>query len=284
MLFTETDDLVRVNNEGYSYHAHNDDTNERLWVFDYRVDDHSALADALVQHARKKGYGKIVFPVREEDTAALTPAGFVTEARAEGFFDGRTALFLAYYLNPARQESGTLAGELEILAEIRTRPREIGAGPDPDIALRPADTGDIPELARLFGTVFQAYPTPVDDPEYLELAMGLGTLFQVATTGGRIVGAAAAEIDPSYKNAEMTNCATHPDFRGRGLASHLLFALERTCAERGYRCFWSLSRAGSYGMNLVFHRLGYRHGGTLINNARFGGRFEDLHLWVKYPA
>lgn len=284
MLFTENDDLMRVDGPDYSFRAHNDHTNRRLWVFDYQAQDHAAFAAHLLRHAGERSFGKIVLPAREEDTARLTTAGFVTEARAEGFFGGRTACFLAYYLQPERRESPLLAGEMEMLAKILRRPDVVGSEPDPEFTLRAATAADIPEMARLFGTVFPSYPTPVDDPAYLALTMRLGTLFQVATAGSRIVGAAAAEVDRPHKNAEMTDCATHPDFRGRGLASHLLSALERACAEHGCRCFWSLSRAGSFGMNLVFHRLGYRHGGTLINNAHIGGRFEDLHLWVKYPV
>lgn len=281
MLFTENDDLVREEAAGYLFRAQNDYTSERLWVFDYRVEDYAAFADHLHRHARAKGFGKIIIPTREEDAAAMAGVGFVNEARAEGFFRGRTGYFLARYLKPERRASELLAGELEALAEIRQQPRR-NAPADPEFELRAATTADIPEMARLFGAVFRSYPTPVDDPEYLALAMRLGTLFQVAVTGGKIVGAAAAEVDRNQRHAEMTDCATDPEHRGRGLASHLLATLEETCTAEGYRCFWSLSRAGSYGMNLVFHRLGYRHGGTLINNAHIGGRFEDLHLWVKY--
>jgi putative beta-lysine N-acetyltransferase len=284
LLFTDNDDLVREEREGYLFRAQNDYTSKRLWVFDYRVKDYAAFADHLERHARAKGFSKIIIPTREADAAEMAAVGFVSEARAEGFFRGETAYFLARYLRPERRESRLLNEELETLAEIQRQPQKTPGAPDPDFELRPATTADIPELAALFGAVFRSYPTPIDDPEYLALAMRLGTLFQVALKDGRIVGATAAEADPGQQHAEMTDCATHPDFRGRGLASHLLAALEKVCVARSYRCLWSLSRAGSYGMNLVFHRLGYRHGGILINNAHIGGRFEDLHLWVKYPA
>lgn len=282
MLFTENDDLVREECAEYVFRALNDYTSERLWVFDYRVRDYDAFVECLDRRARAKGFGKIIIPTRESDAAAMAAAGFVSEGRAEGFFRGETAYFLVRYLRPERRESPLLKEELETLAEILRRPQT--PPPAGEFTLRTAEPADIPELAGLFGTVFRSYPTPIDDPEYLALTMRLGTFYQVAEHEGRIVGAAAAEVNPAHQHAEMTDFATHPDFRGRGLASHLLAALEQVCAARGFPCLWSLSRAGSYGMNLVFHRLGYRHGGTLINNAHIGGRFEDLHLWVKYPA
>lgn len=284
MLFTDNDDLLREEHKGFCLHAHNDHTNKRLWVFAYRVQDWTDFANYVDRHARAKGFGKIIVPTREADAAALAATGFINEARAEGFFRGETAYFLVRYLCPQRRKSTLLDEELAMLADIQRRPRKAPAAPEPGFELRPAAWGDIPELAALFDRVFASYPTPINDPEYLALSMRLGTIFQVARHNGRIVGAAAAETDPAQRHAEMTDCATHPDYRGQGLASRLIAALEEECAARGYRCFWSLSRAGSYGMNLVFHRLGYRHGGTLINNAHIGGRYEDLHLWVKYPV
>lgn len=282
MLFTDQDDLTRVEEEGYYFQVHNDHTNQRLWVFDYRVYDHVAFAAHLSQHAYAQEFSKIIIPSREEDTAPLAAAGFFGEGRAEGFFRGHDAHFLVLYLQPERQESPLLAEELEMLAEIQQRPRKKLSAPDPGFRFRTATTGDIPELAWLFGTVFSSYPTPVNDPAYLKLSMEMGTLFLVATANDQIVGVAAAEVNRVQKHAEMTECATLPDYRGQGLASHLLLELEKVCVQHGYRCLYSLSRAGTFGMNLVFHRLGYRHGGTLINNAHIGGRFEDLHLWVKY--
>jgi putative beta-lysine N-acetyltransferase len=284
LLFTDHDDLMHGNGEGYSFRAQNDHTNQRLWVFDYWAENYTAFADHLSRHARNKGFSKIIIPAREGEAAALTATGFANEAQAEGFFRGRTACFLTRYLQPERRESPLLTKELEALAEIQKQPRKASSKLDSDFELRTATAEDIPEMARLFGAVFSSYPTPVDDPEYLALVMRLGTLFQVATTGGRIVGVAAAETDRTQQHAEMTDCATHPDCRGQGLASHLLITLEKACVEHGYRCLYSLSRAGSFGMNLVLHRLGYQHGGTLINNAHIGGRFENFHLWVKYPA
>ncbi len=284
MLFTENDDLIRIKKGEYGFQAHNDYDNERLWVFAYTVEDHKGFAQHLQEQAQSKNFSKIIIPAKDKDIPPLLAAGFRQEAEAKGFFSGQDASFLAYYLKPERGQSRSFFRELEVLSKIQEKPLINPVIPQKEFTFRQAKPSDIPELAQLFGTVFRSYPSPIDDPDYLKLSMRLGTIFRIAQLNGHIIGAAAAEIDRGNKNAEMTDFATHPDYRGQGLATYLLADLEEICAQAGFTCLWSLSRAGSYGINLVFHRLGYQHGGTLVNNAYFGDYLENLHLWFKYPV
>jgi len=63
--------------------------------------------------------------------------------------------------------------------------------------------------------------------------------------------------------------------------SHLIMALEDKMKQEGIETLYSLSRARSHGINLVFHRHGYRFCGRLINNCYIMDNFEDMNLWVK---
>ncbi|RJX17153.1 MAG: putative beta-lysine N-acetyltransferase [Desulforudis sp.] len=282
MLFTDEDEVLREENPLFKVQALVDPTNKRLWVFEGKVSDPTAFTRYIREKALERGFGKIVFPCRESYTAGLKVAGFREEARAEGFFSGDTGYFLVLYPDPERESSEHLVDEVDMLREIIAKPQESRHCPDQAFTFRPAAAKDIPAMTALFSEVFASYPVPVDDPAYLLRTMEYGTRFQLALDGDRLAGVAAAELEAVYGRAEMTDCATLPRYRGQGLASCLINALENECYESGMRCFYSLSRAGQYGVNLVFHRLGYRYRGTLINNAHIGGRFEDLHVWVKF--
>jgi len=138
-------------------------------------------------------------------------------------------------------------------------------------------------MAKVFKKVFATYPSPVDQPDYLAAVLGKAALFRVVKYKQAIVSIAAAEVDWANSSAEMTNCATLPELRGLGLMSSLLHALEKDCLAHQIYCLYSLARASMYGMNLVFHRLGYVYQGTLINNCHIGGNYEDMNIWAK-PA
>lgn len=108
-----------------------------------------------------------------------------------------------------------------------------------------------------------------------------GAIFKVIRRDGRIVSAASAAPDYDNANAEMTDCATLKEYRGHGMMQALLKTLEEDLQHRSVGCLYSMARSTSYGMNRVFHRLGYRYQGRLINHCHIMGQFEDMNLWVK---
>jgi putative beta-lysine N-acetyltransferase len=283
LLFTDLDEILHEDNPLFSFRALIDQTNKRLWVYEGEVHDPEAFTRYVRGKALVRGFGKIIFPCPASIATGLKTAGFSEEARAEGFFHGETGFFMVLYPDPERGSSEHLVDEVDMLRKIMARPQETRRCPDSAFTFRSATPEDIPAMTALFSEVFTSYPVPVDDPAYLLSAMQeYGTRFQLALDGEQLAGVAAAEVETPFGRAEMTDCATLPQYRGQGLAGCLIRALEQECYDSGMRCFYSLSRAGQYGVNLVFHRLGYRYRGTLINNAHIGGRFEDLHVWVKY--
>ena len=94
----------------------------------------------------------------------------------------------------------------------------------------------------------------------------------------------SAEMDADARNAEMTDFATLPDYRGRGLATLLLEAMEAAMHDREMATAYTIARAPSFGMNITFARMGYRFAGRLINNTNIAGRFEDMNVWYKHLA
>jgi len=144
--------------------------------------------------------------------------------------------------------------------------------------LRPTDTE---KMAALYGAVFPSYPFPILDPDYLRSCMENHVLYVGAEWDGTLAALAAAEMEPSDRNAEMTDFATLPEFRRQGLARRLLARMEEEVRNFGIRTAYTIARAGSPGMNLAFARSGYAFAGTLVNNTHIAGRIESMNVWYK---
>jgi putative beta-lysine N-acetyltransferase len=140
---------------------------------------------------------------------------------------------------------------------------------------------DIGPLIALFRTIFKTYPTPLIHRSYLEHVFETESLFVVCEHGGKVVAAASAELHPNVRAAELTDCATLTEARGKGLMSCLLQLLETELLRRDYICAYTMARARSFGMNMVFYQLGYEFNGRLVNNCDIFGAFEDMNIWVR---
>jgi putative beta-lysine N-acetyltransferase len=132
--------------------------------------------------------------------------------------------------------------------------------------------------------VFQVYPTPLHDPEYVKKTMKEGTIYYVFFCQGKIVSAASAEVNSFYKNAELTDCATLTEHRKYGLMKIILRELEGELKRQGIFCAYSIARSLSFGMNAVLFQLGYKYRGRLMNNCYIYDKLENMNMWVKHLA
>lgn len=266
---------------GFGVRVQLDRTNARLKVVDYHGPDWEALAACLARTAAGASLTKILFNLRQAEGDVLERFGYVTEGTIPGFFAGETARCWSLFLDPARAVSPYREAEDDLLAEVR----QSGGAPAKPLPsgftltlLGPSAAG---QLAGLYDRVFATYPTPMTDPAYVESVMASHAVFCGVLAGERLVGAASAEVSAEHRHAELTDCATLPEFRGQGILTHLLRELEEEMWHRGIGVLYSLARAGSHGMNAVLNKLGYAYRGRLLNNCHIGGRLEDMNLWVK---
>ena len=95
------------------------------------------------------------------------------------------------------------------------------------------------------------------------------------------MSAASAEINHFYHNAEMTDCATLPEYRQFGLLKQLILKFEEELLAQRVYCVYSIARALSFGMNAALHQLGYEYRGRLANNCYIFDELEDMNMWVK---
>lgn len=268
--------------KGLCSHVKIDPPNERMWVLDYRLGEPERFCRLLYKKAHQFGLGKIVFPARAGDLHFFTRQGFLVEGYAEKYFGKEDGYFLAAYPDLRRKYNPEQTGERDLLVSVFRRPKKTAGAIPRGFTVRGADFEDIPAIMDILRKVFVTYPSPVWDPGYLrEMIQKELSVFVIACKEGLPVSVSSAEINLTYFRAELTDCATLPEFQGRGLVSALLYELEKRCRAPGISCLYSLVRASSIGMNLAFHRLGYLYRGTLVNNCNIGGRIESMNLWVK---
>lgn len=260
--------------------------NRRITVYSFdllRDQGAGEMVQALAENAKLHGLDKIWLKSTADWENAFLSAGMKLEASIPGYYYGKeTALVFAKYLSAGRQTPSNskdivLAEELISGFKTENGKRMLPSGITPLWAKRE----HCADLARLYSRVFPTYPFPVADPGYIKHTMDSGTCYITAWHDDELIAASSAETNRPQKNAEMTDFATIPAWRGHGLASCLLSQMESRLDSEGYRCLYTIARSSSIGMNKVFAGAGFSFNGVLIKNCNIGGDFEDMNVWSK---
>jgi len=260
-----------------------DPLNKRLKIIDYASLSTSVIR-RIVTYAKQNDLGKIVANCRREDQAFFEGCGFVAEGMIEGFFAGEDAVCISYFEDQQRRNAPCKLKEDLIIEYCINHPASFAGAKERDFLTRRAVPKDIPQMITLFKTVFETYPVPICNADYLKAMMGDQMIFMVAETNGKIVSIASADLDQKNKNAEITDCVTDPEYRGKNMLSQLIEKLEQELKQMRFLTAYSLSRAQNVGINKALSNLGYRYQGRRINNCHICGDFEDMNIWVKSLA
>ncbi|HEX3030762.1 MAG TPA: putative beta-lysine N-acetyltransferase [Bacillota bacterium] len=257
-----------------------DHTNQRLKLLEHQGVSEESIKK-IISFARQEGLGKIITNCHIRLLAPFTNSGFVIEGIINRFYQGEDAFCVSYFLDAKRGKASNWKKEEAILYQCLRDTRPFMPRAHEDYSIRQATVHDIPQMVRLFSSVFSTYPSPVFSGQYLKQVMSQHVLFRVAEQDGRVVSVASAEMNPGNLNAEITDCATYPAYRGRAILSSLIHCLEADLKGKGYRTGYSLARAINPGINKAFSRLGYKFSGRLVNNCHICGEYEDMNIWVK---
>lgn len=258
-----------------------DPFNQRIRLLDFSA-QLEELMEILDNLSGNYQLGKIIYVGLREQIKPLEACGFTLEAKAPGFLRGETGYFFSKFMIPERSKSAHhLEAEKVLLRAQAYVENEYKTKYKGDYLIRNVTLDDVQELAKLYARIFETYPTPMNQPNYIRKVIENNLIFKVATYAGRIVSAASAEIDPENLNAEITDCATLADHRGKGLMEVLIRELEIELRKRNYLTAYTIARSVSMGMNIVFAKRGYNYGGRLINNCHICGQFEDMNIWIK---
>lgn len=264
-------------------------SSSRIYLMKLKKEDHPSIIPALLALARTNRYGKIFAKIPAWAEKEFLSQGFQREASVPGFYNAETdALFMAHFLTEAR---ATVGAEMQAVIEeiVALAKKKSALAPDESAAdatpfslrrLTPDDAGD---LTNLYGMVFESYPFPIFEREYIIHTMETDRIayYGAFNAAGKLAAASSAEIDKASLNAEMTDFATRPDSRGYSIALHLLRLMEEDMKKRGLKVLYTIARALSAGMNVTFGRAGYEFTGTLINNTNIAGSIESMNVWYK---
>jgi beta-lysine N6-acetyltransferase len=255
--------------------------NERLRVDEY-LGNVTELGNWLETAVSENSFQKLIVKSKKEHMAHWLKNGFLFEGEFTGYFNGSSAMAMCKYYNNDRRNSQYWLEEDNILRDVQSLKKGNADHSLPDgYILRMAAEDDAKDLSDLYSKVFEIYPTPMNDSEYVKLMIQSGTLFCLITHQDRIISAASADVNADFHNAEITDCATLPDHRKFGLMKHLIDRLEKELYERKIYCSYSIARALSFGMNAVFFQRGYTFTGRLANNCKIFDKYEDMNIWVK---
>lgn len=260
-----------------------DPYNQRLKVYELGAGELTAsLAEA--GEGSTDLIGKVTAYALPGDGRDWTEMGFRREAVIRGFYpDGVDAHLWAAYADPERLSSANEPVHQAGVAIAQSKGRLLAPELPDGFDCRIAEPGDAEQIAGLMTQTFEDYPTPIESELINEQIRTLANHFRVVEDSqGQLAAVASAEIDHSRASAEMTDCATRRDLRGKGLMAYILDRLERDLRGRfGITDLYTLARADEIGMNCVFSKLGYDFSGRLINNCRMPNGWESMNVWCK---
>ena len=254
----------------------------RIYLLKYHKHNDLDLINYLHSLAEVNQYTKIILKLPESSLNDFIRYGYDIEGEIPGFYNGKEkCCFLAKFLNSSRKQVNDLQIISKIINDLKNKkPTELPHLSN-DFSIRKLKTEDSREMAMVFKDVFESYPFPIYDPNYLVQTMHSHINYYGVIHNDKIAAIASSEIDGKNQNVEMTDFAIPPAYRGYKLSKHLLYHMEIRMKEEGIRTFYTIARAISYPMNSTFNSLGYKYGGTLYNNTQISGSIESMNLWYK---
>ncbi len=257
--------------------------NNRVYVMKLVPEDIPDIIRYADYLAHKEGYTKIFVKVPESSVEAFSNDGYISEATVPFFYRGEEpAVFMGKYLDPKRKETMDATVTANVLSDAFSHAGERPSYTVPDgFSLMHGHAGDAEYIAALLQNVFTTYPFPIGDPDYIRETMQGSIRYFIMKKSHLLAAVASCEIDLENQNAEVTDFATAPLFRGRGFASLLLNAMETELKKEGVRLAYTICRAGFGPINTVFAGAGYQFGGMLPNNTNICGSVESMNVWYK---
>lgn len=263
-------------------HLHLEPISRRMKA--YRLPPETELdsyVDYLIHTGMENDCDKIIFFVTDEETRLMQERFYSYEGRIGGFFDGADAHVYALFLYDKRNERSATEKEKRVLHTAFLHATKEEGEAEQGYRIRQARKADRFGMAELYREVFASYPTPMDDPNFILEMMESGVYAMVGEYKGKIVSACGGDWMPLYNACELTDCATLPEHRGKGLLVSQARRILEACRERRVRTIFSYSRSLSTGMNIINAKLGFRYGGRMVKNSNIAGSLENMNIWYR---
>ncbi|MEA3362939.1 MAG: putative beta-lysine N-acetyltransferase [Thermodesulfobacteriota bacterium] len=258
--------------------------NDRVYLMKLNQRDFPQILSYINSLAISHNYSKVFAKVPEFGRNFFEQEGYRVEASIPNFYRGEEdVFFMARYFHPDRLIDHNADQVQQVLEAAHAK-----ASNDHHVSLpdgcdcRIASSADCEQMALLYQQVFASYPFPIHDPDYLVKTMVENVIYAGIWKDNQLLALASAEIDFSGGNAELTDFATDPEWRGHGLAHTLLSHLENEMRNSGHCTCYTIARATSFGMNICFAQHDYQSTGTLVKNTQISGGLESMNVWYKH--
>lgn len=263
--------------------------NNRIYLMHLQKEDMPKILDDLDSLANFYGYSKIFAKVPKASAKTFFEYGYISEAKISRFFNGiEDCIFMAKYMDNKRNTEidkdlnrKVLDVALSKKLENSFKNNSVDYNLPKEFSFKKAKPSDASKMAALYSKVFNSYPFPVSDPEYIKETMNDNVIYFGVWKGNDIVALSSCEMCLEDKNVEMTDFAVVPDYRGHKFAYFLLGEMEKEMRKREIKTAYTIARSTSYGMNSTFAKCGYSFKGRLIKNTQIGGDIEDMNVWSK---
>lgn len=244
-----------------------------------------AWLDDLLEMSENRRCDKLIFYVLPEQRKMIRQCKktfpFIREGMIRRFFCGTDAHIYSLFLNQS-QPSPDTPEERKVMEKIRHQNEYVHRELPEGYRMRRPEEKDAESMAFLYRQVFETYPTPMHDPRYiLQMIRNPDVCFSVIEYAGSIVSACSADMIRDFNCAEMSDCATLPSHRGKGLISYQFFGLIEQMRQKRIQTLFSYSRSLSASMNAINVRHGFTYGGRMLRNSNIGGSLENMNIWFK---
>jgi putative beta-lysine N-acetyltransferase len=265
-------------------HIQHGPLNDRIYLMKLHADDFPGILSDIDELAHGNGYSKVFAKVPAEYSPRFQQFGYQQEAMIPGFYNNMgDAAFLSRYFTDARRIDANAEQAREVLVQAEeNRGKGLPEDKIPPLQIYMAGSNEVEEMSQVYREVFRSYPFPIHDPEYILETMESHVRYFCIRKMNKIVSLSSAEIDSECQNAEMTDFATLPEYRGEGFGSFLLLRMENEMKNLRISTLYTIARALSPGMNIVFSRMDYIFAGSLINNTNISGNVESMNVWYKH--
>lgn len=260
--------------------------NNRIYLMKLSRGDMPRLIQRLNELSGKEKYAKIFAKIYTGALPFFKADGYEIEAFIPNFYkNSEDCLFVSKFLLP--QNNSHLRNELTSFFKLLATAANHTTGHHFKHSLKYmlAQLGkkDAKQIAGLFKKVFNSYPFPVFDAEYIVQTMEKNkTKYFGVWHNSKLVGVSSAEIDVINKNAEMTDFAVLPAYRGQNLALRLLLTMEQKIKIANIKTAYTIARLKELGINKTFLKSGYKYSGTLLNNTNISGQIENMNIFYKH--
>lgn len=275
------DEVIKYGNSKIQHGKHSD----RVYLMKLNNVDVGSIINKLNKLAEEHKYGKIFTKIPQKYSEIFFNDEYKKEAEIPKFYNGKNdCVFMSKFPIEKRAIIGSnvkkrLNDVLAVCKEKEQLKNEPKISDEFNYKILKHENAK--QLTELYKIVFASYPFPIYDEKYIKKTMDDNIIYFGIFHEGKLVSASSAEMDFNGQNVEMTDFATLPDFRGNNFAQFLLYQMENEVVKKGIKTFFTIARGISFGMNITFAKLGYKFGGTLINNTNISGNIENMNIWYK---